>query len=145
MSRVDFYLLSGTAPRQRLEFACRLTEKAWRLGRQVYLYTVDDAAARQLDQLLWQFRDDAFVPHRLVDADGPAAPVLIGWRADATPGHDDLLVNLSQDVPEFFDRFQRTAEIVIRAPDHLQVSRQRWRTYQRHGCEIQTHDIPGSP
>lgn len=142
MSRVDFYLLGGTTARQRLEFACRLTEKAWRLRRQVYLHTADDAAARELDQLLWQFRDDAFVPHRLIDADGPEAPVLIGWRADSEPGHNDLLVNLGADVPAFFERYQRTAEIVIRAPDHLQASRQRWRIYQQHGCDVQAHDMP---
>lgn len=143
MSRVDFYLLGGTTARQRLEFACRLTEKAWRLRRQVYLHTADDAAARQLDQLLWQFRDDAFVPHRLIDAEGPAAPVLIGCHPDPAPGHDDLLINLSFEVPAFFDRFQRTSEIVTRAPEVLTASRRHWRLYQQRGCEVRSHDIRG--
>ena len=143
MTRVDFYLLGSSLVQQRLEFACRLTEKAWRLGRQVYLHMADSTVAREFDQLLWQFRSDAFVPHRLIGADGPAAPVLIGWQGDSVPEHNDLLINLSSDVPHFFNRFQRTAEIVIRAPDFLQASRRHWRTYQQHGCELQSHEISG--
>ncbi|HIE54311.1 MAG TPA: DNA polymerase III subunit chi, partial [Chromatiaceae bacterium] len=29
MTRVDFYILRSTGPEARLQFACRLTEKAW--------------------------------------------------------------------------------------------------------------------
>jgi DNA polymerase IIIc chi subunit len=52
MTKVDFYLL-GSDGDSRERIACRLAEKAWRLGNRVYLLAPDKAAAHALDDLLW--------------------------------------------------------------------------------------------
>jgi hypothetical protein len=38
MSKVDFYILPTDSLSARLDFACKLCEKAWRLGHRVYLH-----------------------------------------------------------------------------------------------------------
>ncbi|MEZ5578324.1 MAG: DNA polymerase III subunit chi [Candidatus Competibacteraceae bacterium] len=43
--------------------ACRLADKAYGLGHTVYLFTASEARAAALDDLLWTFRQDSFVPH----------------------------------------------------------------------------------
>lgn len=139
MTRVDFYLLPVAEPHGRLSFACRLAEKAYISGHRVYVHSPSQAAAREFDDLLWGFRDTSFVPHGLA-GDAPAAPVEIGFGAD--PGdHHDMLINLSDEIPRFFSRFERMAEIVLNDPQCRRTSRERWSFYRDRGYQLQHHDI----
>jgi DNA polymerase-3 subunit chi len=120
MTRVDFYVLKAGSARQRSVFACRLTEKA-----------------------LWTFKDGSFVPHLELDqsADNNSdddTPVHIGHGSE--PGHHaDLLINLADDVPLFFSRFERVAEIV--AADSRDLARDRFRFYRDRGYALETHNL----
>ena len=49
MTQVDFYILPSADPSARLDFACKLTEKAWRMGHRIYLHCSDAAQRDDLD------------------------------------------------------------------------------------------------
>jgi DNA polymerase-3 subunit chi len=147
MTRVDFYVLDEQAVQARELFACRLTEKAWRLKHRVYLHAASGEAAREVDQLLWTFRDGSFVPHALdgdaadaADAAADRAPVRIG--AGGEPRFEaELLINLGHEVPLFFSRFDRVAEIVAGTDEHKAAARERFRFYRDRGYALETHQI----
>lgn len=139
MTRVDFYVLPAPAPASRLAFAARLTDKAFQQGHRVYLHTPDEGSARELDELLWSFRTTSFIPHALIDSD-ENAQVCIGWRD--TPGrHDDLLINLDLNVPAFFSRFARVAEVVCQHQPVLDATRTSYKFYQDRGYQLDTHRL----
>lgn len=142
--QVDFYVLAGGDPAQRDLFACRLAEKAFRLGHRIHLHTGDADAARRLDALLWDFSPTGFVPHALAGEEGDV-PVRIGWGGSDTSG--DLLINLDLAVPRFFDRFPRVAEIVVQEEAIQRATRAHFRYYRERGIEPTTHDLrkPQSP
>src|SRR5690554_6973133 len=79
MTRIDFYILNSPSPDARLQYACRLAHKAWQQSRHVYLHCADEAEASRLDDLLWSFRADSFLPHAL-HADQPNEAVVCGDR-----------------------------------------------------------------
>lgn len=139
--RIDFYVLPGQEPNGRLSLACRLAEKAYGLGHRVYLHAASPEQARQLDDLLWTFRQGSFVPHTLCPpAEGDASPVLIG--SDATPPPAaQVLINLSDTVPAFFERYERVAELVDQQPSVLAKSRERFRFYRDRGYEPVSHRL----
>jgi len=141
VTRIDFYLLPVSEPHGKLSFACRLAEKAWQSGHQVYVHGSDAAEAAAIDALLWSFRDTSFVPHRLLDAaNGEPAPVEVG-SGEAAADHHDVMINLSAAVPPLFSRFERVAEIVLNDPEALAASRQRWAFYKDRGYQLQHHDM----
>ena len=141
MTRIDFYLLPVSEPHGKLSFACRLAEKAWQSGHQVYVHSSDAAEAGAIDALLWSFRDTSFVPHRLLDAaNGEPAPVEVG-SGEAAADHHDVMINLSAAVPPLFSRFERVAEIVLNDPQALAASRQRWSFYKDRGYQLHHHDM----
>ena len=144
MTRVDFYILPDTDPEPRLTFACRLAEKAYKLGHRVYLHSADAAQAQALDDLLWRFQPSSFVPHALLapDQDGGEAPVAIGWGSHPAGGRD-VLINLAGQVPAFFEQFERVTEIVVQTPEVLQATRAAWRHYQERGCAPERRDLRG--
>lgn len=136
MTKVDFYLLSGSAPALRLDYACRLAHKAWNKGHRIYLHCADADQAGQLDDLLWSFRADLFLPHGQTDDE----QVTCGW-GDEPGSHHDLLINLTDATPDFFSRFNRLAEIVIEHDAVRVPARARFRFYRERGYPLNSHSI----
>lgn len=163
MPRIDFYILPELTPDSRELLACRLAEKAYRLGHRIYIHTACAEQARLLDDLLWTFRPGSFVPHALYPLDCPEAPpVLIGWqpvrepalavlgmRADTQDsqgssirsGEAKVLINLASEVPAGFEHFDRVAELVNQDPQVLEQSRERFRYYRDRDYIPESHKL----
>ncbi|ROL74502.1 DNA polymerase III subunit chi [Pseudomonas vranovensis] len=139
MSKVDFYILPSAAPSARLDFACKLCDKAWRLGHRVYLHCSDAAQRDELDARLWAFKGEAFVPHDAAE-DNPQGSVALGLGDDAG-SYQDLLINLDLKVPAFASRFARIAEIVVEEPAIRQAARESFRFYREQGYALQDHRL----
>ena len=141
MTKVDFYLL-GAGHNSHALFACRLTEKVWRLGHRAYLLTADPAAANELDELLWTFSQGSFVPHALYrqEEDADNHPVLIG-HAEPPAALSDVLISLSAEVPAWFSRFTRVVEMVGASEDDKARARERFRFYRERGYPLETHNL----
>ncbi|MBJ9976138.1 DNA polymerase III subunit chi [Pseudomonas sp. S75] len=139
MSKVDFYILPTDSLSVRLDFACKLCEKAWRLGHRVYLHCQDEAQRSELDERLWRFKGEAFVPHDLAELHLDAQ-VALGIGSDAG-AHQDLLINLGAEVPAFVGQFERVAEIVVEHPSERQSARERFRFYREQGYALQDHRL----
>lgn len=138
---ITFYVLADTAPEKRLNTACRIIEKAFQQKHQIYVHAASQAEAEQLDELLWSFRADSFIPHHLVgDGPTPPPPVRIGWQ-QIPPEARDLLVNLNASAPDQPQRFRRIVEIVGGDEPMREAARQHWRQYKQQGYPVTSHNI----
>ena len=142
MSRVDFYVLKGSGDQTRNQFACRLAEKAYRQKNTVHIQVESDAAVRQLDEMLWTFRDGSFLPHEVVDGTSESAesPITVGLTT-APSSTPDLLINLTDAIPTNADAFQRIAEIVTADEPRKTRSRQQFVSYRDAGHQLESHQI----
>jgi len=140
MSRVDFYVLAASGEHARQQFACRLAEKAYKLKHPVHIRAADIDSARQLDDLLWTFRDGSFVPHEIMGHAAAESPVTIA-SDDSLPEERHLLINLGASIPEQAASFPRIAEIVSADEDCKAQSRQRFVDYREQGHTLDTHNI----
>lgn len=139
--RVDFYLLD-TASQEALEvFACRLLEKAYLRKNRIFVYCRDKAQAESLDERLWTFKEDSFIPHNL-QGEGPRQPpaIQLGFAAPS-PDFHDILLNLADEIPVFHTRFKRVIELVANEEGAKQLSRVHYKTYRQGNCELQCHTI----
>ena len=152
MTRVDFYILDTDNPDSRLRTACRIAQKAVQRRHHVFVNAADDADATRLDDLLWTFSQGSFIPHLVAGRGQPAdgdEPVVIGVGDSNSPDdppaeagdHWDVMINLAGDVPGFFSRYARVAEIVDADPARRSQGRRRYRFYQDRGYGLQTHSI----
>ncbi len=142
MSRVDFYILASAGEPSRHKFACRLAEKAYRLKNTVHIHTSNRQQAEVFDELLWTFRDGSFVPHEVLGVPGRStgAPVTIGYEETGI-GMQDLLINLTDEIPDMASSFPRVAELVTSDEQSRQSSRKRFVHYRELGAELETHNI----
>ena len=139
MTKIDFYQIeSDEAP---LLFCCRLVAKIYRMGHQVHIHTENEAQAKEMDALLWHFRPESFIPHTLDNID-EEAPIRIGCSKMSEPNtHQEVLVNLSGSVPDFFSRFERVAEVVPLNTDSRDAARENYKFYKDRGYEIKYNKI----
>jgi len=141
MTKVDFYILEQPHSEARARFACRLAEKAWQQGNRVYIHTDSAEQSQRLDELLWTFRAGSFVPHALDEAtDADATPIHIGHGSEPHH-HDQVLINLAPEVPLFFSRFERVAEVVGHEEECRAQGRERFRFYRDRGYPLENHTI----
>ena len=139
--RVDFYLLEGYEKDAVLLVACRLLEKAYLRGHKVFVFCNEKQQAERLDELLWTYKEDSFVPHHLQgEGPTPAPAVQIGYENEPQ-GFNDLLLNLADAIPPFSKRFRRIMEIVAPDDHAKDISRNHYREYRSHACELHTHDL----
>ncbi len=137
-TRVQFYF-NAESP---LALACELVGKAYAGGRKVAVRTADMAAAQQLDQLLWTFSQQSFIPHVLAESKLTAeTPVIIDTAArTAEWTHHDMLFNLASDAPAGFDSFRILIEIVSQHEEDKRPARSRWNQYKSAGLRLQAFD-----
>ena len=139
MTRVDFYILADVEELARYRFACRLTGRAVTAGKLVHLCAADDAVGI-VDDMLWHYPRDRFLPHvRFApDAGSPLEPVVIGVASD-TPTHRDVLVNLTEGIPDFLRGFERVSEVVLST--HRAQGRAKYRQYRERGYPLFHHEL----
>ncbi len=140
--RVDFYVLKSAAARQRWNFACRLTEKAYLKDLKIVLVSDTLADAQALDELLWTFNERSFIPHKVCldeQSVDPATPVHLTVET-AMPAAD-LLVNLARRLPPQFQRYPRIAEVIDADEERRRLGRERFKAYRDLKLPLETHQI----
>jgi DNA polymerase-3 subunit chi len=141
VTQIDFYVLKEGSRDNRYSLACRVVEKAFQQQQRVLLWTGSQEESRHMDRLLWTYRQDSFIPHGLLhQADAGVTPILIGHQEDAGDEHG-VLINLTQQIPPFFSRFERLIESLDRTPEVLGPGRERYRYYKDRGYDIGYHEI----
>lgn len=171
MTRIDFYVLADADDAQRLEVVCKLAEKAVSQSKRVFIHTECSVLAESLDSALWEYRDDSFLPHcTLADDDATAAssgaahsnqvneptvladgsvagttprmePIAIGQACKHPDSARSVLINLGEEVPPFFSRFERTLEVINQREDIRDSGRKRYSYYQQRGYPLAHHKM----
>jgi DNA polymerase III subunit chi len=140
--RVDFYLSEEAGDNARLRLACRIAEKAYLAQQKVVCYSDDPSLLPRFDELLWTFGDGSFVPHDTVTREGQPLDAPVALTTGPLPAdHADVLINLSQAVPPFFEKFARVAEFLDARPEVRSAGRERFKLYRGKSIEPQTHNV----
>ncbi len=145
MTRIDFYVTDAAEPDSAMRLACRIAEKAYRQQLPTHIHTNSAEQAAAVDELLWSFRAESFIPHersdgttKPVSGNLPSPAVTIGCEA---PQHHEIevVINLAEQVPLFFSRHNRLAEIID--GNGKIAGRARYKFYKDRGYELNTHHL----
>lgn len=141
MPQADFYLIDKPRFREEpLLLVCELARKAYEAGHWTLVLARDADQAERLDELMWEFDEDAYIPHQVAgqDEDDDQCPVLIavpGAPADPRP----MVINLRDEVAP--GPFERVLEVVPADPAARGPLRERWKAYQARGLALKKHDM----
>ena len=143
MPRADFYLIDK--PRFRADpllLVCELARRAFHAQQPTLVLVRSEEEAEMLDALLWEFDEEAFIPHQVVGEAEPeedaVTAVLIVPPGRETPDRP-LVINLREDCAP--GRFERVLEVVPADDAERAGSRRRWQAYREAGFEVLKHDM----
>jgi len=141
MPRADFYLIAKPRFRdQPLRLVCELVRKAYAAELWLLILARDTAQAEELDDLLWDMGEDAYLPHQIAgrDEEDEHTPILIAAPESDTPLRP-LVINL-RDAP-VTGTIERVLEVVPADPAARGPLRERWRHYQAAGFTLNKYDM----
>lgn len=131
MTGVRFYICAEPEWFDAAKFSVRLARMLRRRGHRILFWVADTDQRQQLDELLWTYPADGFLPHR-TDPKQPEAGIDISPSAD-WPDHHDVLINLTDQIPDPHARFEHLCEVVPGSDTLLAKARDRWRHYKDRG------------
>jgi DNA polymerase-3 subunit chi len=147
MSQVTFYILNDNdddnvnaqLPAHFMQ-ACTLAAFYYQQNRKVFIYTDTQQDAFLVDETLWQFDGDSFVPHNLL-GEGPnfGTPVEISWMPPTHPR--PILINLSLQLPDFSNNFQQVIDFVPSDEQLKIAARHRYSAYKKLGHTLSTQQV----
>lgn len=138
--RADFYLIAKDRFKDEpMRLVCELVRKAYDANLWTLVLARDAEQAEEIDGLLWDMGDDAYIPHQVAgDEEDDLAPVLI-----ATPDSDApmraLVINLRDAAVE--GSFERVLEVVPADDSAREPLRERWSQYKARGIAVAKHDM----
>jgi DNA polymerase-3 subunit chi len=136
MSQVVFYLLADGD--DRASFTCELIERAYQKGRKLFVQCDSQHDAEQMDNLLWGFKPESFIPHNIQgESPLPPPPVQMGYT-DKAQGFYDILINFSATIPPFHEQFKHIVELVDANPENKIRLRTQYREYQALGHQVRS-------
>jgi len=139
--RIDFYVLEADATDGRLRLACKIIDRAYRSGHTAYLWARDDHETDLLDNLLWTFSQNSFVPHSRNNHNSDlTTPVHIGHHPPQS-GSAEVVVSVADRPVEDYSNFLRIAEVVGFDEAEKKSGRSRFKFYRDQGLELETHRI----
>jgi DNA polymerase-3 subunit chi len=142
MTEIEFHVDVA----DKLNYSCRLLRKVYRKGVKAVV-TAEPQLLMELDKLLWSYSDTEFIPHCRSDAPAQTAAATPIWLADelgACP-EGSVLINLGQQVPGDFERFERFIEVASSQEGDLLAARDRWKYYRDRGYSLKRHELTSSP
>jgi DNA polymerase-3 subunit chi len=141
MPRADFYLIAKDRFKaEPLRLVCELARKAYDANLWTLVLARDAAQAEQLDDMLWDMGEDAYIPHQIAgaDVDEEEAAVLIA-PPDVDAPLRPLVINLRDAAVE--GAFDRVLEVVPADESAREPLRARWSQYKARGLELKKFDM----
>jgi DNA polymerase-3 subunit chi len=141
MPRADFYLIAKPRFRSEpLRLVCELARRCHDTGQATLILARDAAQAEEIDDLLWAFDDDAYLPHQVAgqDEDDDITPILIVPPGVEVPMRP-LVINLRDETAP--PGYERVLEVVPPDDSAREPLRRRWQQYKASGIEPAKHDM----
>lgn len=139
--QIDFYLLQPNANISKELLVCRITEKAYKLGHKIFIFCQNQEDTHNLDELLWTYKPDSFLPHNIQgEGPEPPPPIQLGYTTEPR-GFNDILINMAPQYPSFYKKFLRIIEIVDSDDVSKENARKLYREYKKQGFNLNTHEI----
>ena len=104
-----------------------------------YIRSADEAMTDRLDELLWVFRDQSFIPHQREEDTAQPCAVIINHTTP--PKHREIMLNLSLDVSPDYADYDRLIEVVSAVSEIKHAGRERFRHYNQQGHQPKHHAV----
>ncbi len=147
MINVDFYILPDDQLSSLQHYACKLAETHWQSGKRVLIQTDTANDSQLLDSLLWDIRDDSFIPHSIatLEPSDQQQPILISHQKINDKNFQSI-INLSSRPADLNNETDSNnhfsiEEVLNQNEQRKQAGRQNYKSYRASGYTLKHHTL----
>ncbi len=141
MTQVEFYIFEDEKPRSAFRQSVSLIQNAYNQKKRIFIHTGSRRDAEYMDEILWTQDPSSFLAHLIAgEAEGINPPIEIGY-GQLPSLRPDLLINLSDDIPEFHGQFEKVIEFAHGDEDKKEKARARFKYYRDRGYPLKHFNI----
>jgi len=143
MISVDFYILPDDQLVSMQKYACRLAESYWQSGNRVLIQTDSPAESQTLDELLWNIREDSFIPHGIatLEPTDQQQPILISHQK-INNADFQAVINLSSRPSDLHNTENFKIDEILNQDEQRKISgRENYKTYRELGYTLEHHKL----
>lgn len=108
---------------------CLLTGELTRSNQKVHILTENQDMSKQIDDTMWEYPEQRFIPHDVTNHSIPNCLVTISSDSKTIP-ETDVVINLTSKILDERSSVNSIYEIATRKEDQLIASREKFRTYK---------------
>ncbi len=138
--RADFYLIDKPRFREDpLLLVCELAKRAYEAELPTLILARSPEQAEAIDTQLWEFDENAFIPHQIAGDDDDAMTAVLIVPPGVDAGDRRLVINLRDECAR--GSYESVKEVVAADPAEREGSRRRWKEYAARGYEVRKFDM----
>ncbi|MCY3540618.1 MAG: DNA polymerase III subunit chi [Gammaproteobacteria bacterium] len=127
--QVVFYEIPDKDPTMLVRAICKLICEYYRANTNVHVLTANESELTLLDETLWSYPRDSFVPHMRASTAQEKYRVTLDC-APTFEGSGSVLINHTNDVPSCVEQFDIVCEFVLQQQEMKQQARSKFTSYR---------------
>ena len=142
MTDINFYVSKQEGWDNRLAIVFKLITMALKRKMTIHIHTNNENESKLLDEFLWKHRRTSFIPHAVISDSSTNSKNEVSIGHDFEPmNHCDYLISLSIEMPAYFSRYLKFAEILDTSDEILTAGRKRYAFYRDRGYTLEYHKL----
>ena len=119
----------------------KLLRKAHNVGRKLHISVRNEQHSEKVVKDLYEAEPTSFFGINSSASDDVHDLTSVIIRYTSHYIHNDIIINLTSEIPDNFSAFKRVIEIVGRDEENIGAARDRYRWYKDRGYSIATHKL----
>ncbi len=137
MTEISFYLVGdANTPAGADAMLPMLLEKILQSGHKAVVRCPDAKRMERLDEYLWTYTAESFLPHGSKDGDNAAEQPIYLTTEDENPNGADILVQLSGAEASDFSSYARVLDVFEGSEPQKTAARKRWKDLKDKGYPL---------
>ncbi len=147
MISVDFFILPDDSLASLQRYVCKLAEAHWQENRRTLIQTDDLTQSQSLDDLLWAFKINSFIPHAVATLESVdhQQPILISHQKISNESFESI-INISSRPANIPNKTSKRNTLIIKEilnqQEERKISgRQNYKFYRDSGYTLNHHTL----
>lgn len=127
--QVVFYEIPDKDPTMLVRAICKLISEYYRANTNVHVLTANERELTFLDETLWSYPRNSFVPHMRASATQKGCRVTMECSS-TFEGSGSVLINHTGDIPRCVEQFDTVCEFVLQQQEMKKQARSKFTSYR---------------
>ena len=135
MEQVNVTFVTVRSGVEKCQQLGRIVEEEFSKGENISVFVDNEGVAKFVDNLLWTYKEESFLPHSYIKEKSESAVVIT--ECSENLNRSNVLINLTSCVPSHYKEFSHIFELKDESSkEKFALAKGRFNQYQKENCDV---------